>query len=120
MVQEQKTGTSAPQSLPTESSNGSEAVVTEPRQKLWIAEIWQEIRTILKEFLAHAIFTLLLILALSFFEYVITKSSLSAYHKSILEEIDFWGIVGALLVFVVSFIIKLFLLQVRHNRHHDE
>jgi len=130
MDQGQETDVDAIQGLPTDAPTPWEGEMVASRgsqiHPLWVIEIWQENREVFKTFLAHTISTLLLILALVVFEYVINKSGLSPSHKVILEEIDFYWLAIALLLFGFDFTIKLFifsvqfLLQVWHHRSRHE
>ena len=76
-------------------------------RKWWLVEIWKENREVFKALVVHTIAFGLLIEILSFLAHRIEGSGLPQERKEILEAVDFYLTVIALVVFGVDFITKL-------------
>lgn len=88
-----------------------------PTKKLFLVEIWEENREVLKAAIEHPLLFSIPILSLLGFDYIIRHSALEQEQKHILESIDFYGIAAALGIFTVSFIIRLGILILWRIRH---
>ncbi len=88
-----------------------------PTKQWWIIEIWKEKREVFKVLVEHILFFLFLIGALLLFHHIIKISDLSDPRKEILETIDFYGVASALVIFTLSFIIKLLVLTFWSSLH---
>lgn len=75
--------------------------------KWWPIELWQENREAFKALAAHTIFFVLFIEILSFLAYRIEHSGLPPERKAVLEAVDFYMTVIALVIFGADFIVKL-------------
>lgn len=107
---------------PLQSTGGGEqeAVPPKPKQEWWLIEIWKEKREAFKAFIEHALLFAFPIGILVLFHYLFEIIPLSPERKHILDTIDFVGIVAALVIFQVSFIMKIFVLALRRKKNGNE
>ncbi|MGH9845504.1 MAG: hypothetical protein ACREEM_42880 [Blastocatellia bacterium] len=92
----------------------------EPKQKWWLLEIWKEKRETFKAFIEHALLFAFPIGILVLFHYLFEIIPLSPERKHILDTIDFVSIVAALVIFQVSFVMKIFVLALRRRNNGNE
>lgn len=87
--------------------------------KWWLVEIWEEHREVFKALIVHVLAFSFFISALVLINSLLELTRLPPKHKEILETIDFYGIVLGLVIFAISFIIKLLIFAFRkqEDRH---
>jgi hypothetical protein len=95
------------------------AALQQPNQSTdwWFIELWWESREIFKELVRHILFFGMLIGSLILFHYVLERSGLPPDQKAALDKVHFWGSVISLVIFTVSFIIKLAFFEFRGKQH---
>lgn len=77
---------------------------------------WIENREVFKALIEHVLLFALLILSLVSLDLLIQESTLAPERKELLDRIDFYLIILALVIFGISFIIKLLALSFRRNK----
>lgn len=92
----------------------------EPKQEWWFIEIWRERRETFKAFIEHALLFAFPLGILVLFHYLFEIIPLTPERKHILDTIDFVGIVAALVIFQVSFIMKIFVLALRRPKNGND
>jgi hypothetical protein len=85
----------------------------------WIVELWRDNRQIFKELVKHTVVFLLFVAALTLSEKILKYSSLADDRKSLLDKVEFYGSIIALVIFFGSFIIKVMIWEFNGIRGHD-
>ncbi len=94
-----------------------EPLLLKSKPEWWLIEIWKEKREVFKAFIEHALLFAFPIGILVLFHYLFEIIPLSPERKHILDTIDFVGIMAALVIFQVSFIMKIFVLALRRRKN---
>ncbi len=75
--------------------------------KWWFIELWWESRDAFKELVKHILFFGMLIGALALFHVIIKNSGLPDEQKKVFDKVHFYISLIVLVIFSVSFIIKI-------------
>jgi len=84
-----------------------------PKQRFFLVETWQEQREIFKQLIGHTFIFTAFIGALTLLEFIFKHADLPPEYKEALGKIDFYMVVASLVIFAVSFIIKLIVFEYR-------
>jgi hypothetical protein len=85
-------------------------------KRFWLIELWFENREIFKEFVRHALFVLLLLASLEGLNRLFRLSSLPSHELNLFGKLHFYMSIMILLLFILSFIIKLLKSEFREGQ----